>query len=86
VLAFANHPRVRQKIADPGGRVAQVIKQTEDPQERIRALYLGTLARLPDDGERAACQQFVSEAPSFEEGLRGVLWSLLNTKEFVLQH
>jgi hypothetical protein len=86
VLAFANHPRVRQKIADPGGRVAQLMKQTEDPQERIRALYLSTLARLPDDAELAACQQFVGEAASPEEGLRGVLWSLLNTKEFVLQH
>jgi hypothetical protein len=86
VLAFANHPRVRQKIADPSGRVAQVMKQTEVPQERIRELYLSTLARLPDDTEIAACQQFVSEAVSPEEGLRGVLWSLLNTKEFVLQH
>jgi hypothetical protein len=86
VLAFANHPRVRQKIADPAGRVAQVMKQTEDSQERIRELYLSTLARLPDDGELAACQEFVAAAASPEEGLRGVLWSLLNTKEFVLQH
>ncbi|HEX5102979.1 MAG TPA: DUF1553 domain-containing protein, partial [Pirellulaceae bacterium] len=86
VLAFANHPRVRQKIADPGGRVAQVVQQTEDPPERIRQLYLSTLARLPDDAELAACQQFISEAASPQEGLQGVLWSLLNTREFVLQH
>jgi hypothetical protein len=86
VLAFANHPRVRQKIGDPGGRVAQLPKQTADGAERIRELYLSTVARLPDDPELAACQQFVSESAAPEEGLRGVLWSLLNTKEFVLQH
>jgi hypothetical protein len=66
--------------------VAQVVKQSEDSQERIRELYLSTLARPPDNTEIATCQQFVSEAASPEEGLRGVLWSLLNTKEFVLQH
>ena len=86
VLAFANHPRVRQKIADPGGRVAQLQKQTADGPERIRELYLSTLARLPDEAELAACQQFVAEASSPDAGLQGVLWSLLNTKEFVLQH
>lgn len=86
VLAFANHPRVRQKIADPGGRVAEVSQTTSDPSERIRVLYLSTLSRQPDDAELAACRQYVSEAPAAEEGLRGVLWSLLNTKEFVLQH
>ena len=86
VLAFANHPRVRQKIADPAGRAAQVLQGSSDPAERIRELYLSTLARLPDDSELAACQQFVSEASSPETGLQGVLWSLLNTKEFVLQH
>jgi len=86
VLSFANHPRVRQKIADPAGRVAQLAKQTEDAPGRIRELYLAALGRLPDESELAACQQFVSEAASAEEGLRGVLWSLVNTKEFVLQH
>jgi hypothetical protein len=86
VLAFANHPRVRQKIADPAGRVAQVLQAQSDPAERIRELYLSTLARLPDEAELAACQGFVSEASSPETGLQGVLWSLLNTKEFVLQH
>ncbi|MCI0360497.1 MAG: DUF1553 domain-containing protein [Planctomycetaceae bacterium] len=86
VLSFANHPRVREKIADPGGRVAQLIKENQDAPERIRELYLATLGRVPDDAELAACQQYVGEAASPEEGLRGVLWSLLNTKEFVLQH
>jgi hypothetical protein len=86
VLSFANHPRIGQKIADPAGRVAQVIKQTDDPVKRVEELYLGTLSRLPEKGEMEACLAYITSAESPDKGLQGVLWSLLNTKEFVLQH
>jgi hypothetical protein len=32
------------------------------------------------------CLRHVSEAESPEKGLQSVVWSLLNTKEFLLQH
>jgi hypothetical protein len=63
-----------------------VIKEMQDPAERIKAIYLSTLSRPPDEQELVACQQFLAAAESPEKGLQGVLWSLLNTKEFVLQH
>lgn len=86
VLSFANHPRISQKIADPQGRVAKVIAEHEQTEDRIEALYLSTLSRLPEEHERQACEAFVAAAESSQLGLQGVLWSLLNTKEFVLQH
>jgi hypothetical protein len=86
ILSLANHPRVRQKIADPAGRVAAVVKETSDPAKRIEELYLSTLGRLPESNEVAACQEYVNEAETPEKGLQGVLWSLLNTREFLLQH
>jgi hypothetical protein len=86
VLSLANHPQVWRKIADPVGRVAEVIKQLEAPRERIEAIYLSTLARLPEESETQACLSYLDEAESPEIGLQGVLWSLLNTREFILQH
>ncbi len=86
VLSLANHPRIRQKIAEPGGRVAQVMQQSADADEGIRQLYLSTLSRLPDDSEAALCREHVAAAESPEKGLQAVLWSLLNTREFLLQH
>jgi hypothetical protein len=86
VLALANHPRIWQKIADPGGCVAEVCKQSNDPRQRVEELYLATLSRLPSEAELATCLEHAGQAESSEKGLQAVLWSLLNTREFVLQH
>ena len=86
VLSLANHPHVRQKIADPSGRIARLVKETTDPGQRIEELYLSTLSRLPDENEKQTCLSHVSAAESPEKGLQAVLWSVLNTREFILQH
>lgn len=85
-LYLTNHPAVQQKIASPKGRVAQVIKDIADESKRIDELYLWTLSRLPSDEERQTCVTHVKESPSPQRGLEDVLWSLLNTKEFLLNH
>jgi hypothetical protein len=86
VLTLANHPRMWEKIREPNGRVAKLAKATGDDGSKIDELYLATLSRLPSDAERDACVKFVKAAESPEKGLQGVLWSLLNTREFLLQH
>ncbi|HYT91993.1 MAG TPA: DUF1553 domain-containing protein [Gemmataceae bacterium] len=86
VLSLANHPRIRQKIADEKGRVARILKEHADNGRRIEEVFLATLCRLPSAAERAACLKYIGESPSPAEGLRGVMWSLLNTREFLLQH
>jgi len=86
VLALANHPRLWEKVRDPGGRVAKLVKAEPDAGKRIDELFLATLSRPPTQDERAACITFVADAETPEKGLHGVLWSLLNTREFLLQH
>jgi hypothetical protein len=85
VLTLANHPRVWEKIKDPTGRVAKILQMDND-NARIDDLFLGTVGRQPTESERAACQQFVVSAEKPEQGWQGVLWSLINTREFLLQH
>jgi hypothetical protein len=86
VLTLANHPRVWEKIKEPTGRVAQLAKSTKDDASKIDELFLATVSRMPTAGERDACVKFVKGADSPEKGLQGVLWSLVNTREFLLQH
>ena len=38
------------------------------------------------EGEIRVCLQYLEKAESPEKGLQGVMWSLLNTREFLLQH
>jgi hypothetical protein len=86
VLSLANHPRLRQKIADDKGRVARIVAEQAKDADRIEAVFLWTLCRPPTDEEKQACLRYLGESPSPTEGLRGVMWSLVNTREFLLQH
>ena len=86
VLSFANHPRVWAKIADEKGQVARIAKEIGDAKQRIEELYLLALGRLPNDAEQQACAKYLDGAASPLKGLQGIAWSLLNTREFVLQH
>jgi hypothetical protein len=86
VLTLANHPRVWEKLRDPAGRVAKLAKVGGDDGSKVDELFLATVSRLPTTDERAACLGYLKAADSPEKGLQGVLWGLLNTREFVVQH
>ncbi len=86
VLTLANHPRVWEKIREPAGRTAKLLKADGDTGSKIEELYLATLSRLPTEMERDACLKFIAGSESPENGLQNILWSLINTREFLLQH
>lgn len=86
VMSLANHPRVWQKITDAKGRVAQVAKAQTDDGARIEEVFLAALCRRPSESEKKACLKYVQTAESAEKGLQGVMWGLLDTREFLLQH
>ena len=86
VLTLANHPRMWEKIRDPNGRAAKLAKATTADESKVDELFLATVGRSPAESERDACLKYLKAAESAEKGLQGVLWSLVNTREFLLQH
>jgi hypothetical protein len=86
VLSFANHPRVWAKIADDKGRIARILQEFSDEDRRIEEIFLVSVGRLPRDSEMRACREHLRQSSSPARGFQGILWSLLNTREFVLQH
>jgi hypothetical protein len=57
-----------------------------DREGLVEELYLRTVSRLPTNDERAAALEQVGAAGITTEGMRQMLWVLLNTKEFILNH
>jgi hypothetical protein len=57
-----------------------------DAKGRIETLYLATLSREPRPEELKRMLQFIDQAGSPEEDLADVLWALLNSAEFKLNH
>ncbi len=86
VLSLANHPHVWAKIADDKGRAARIAREIGDDRQRVEEVYLAALGRLPRENELNACLKYLEKSESVVKGVQGILWGLLNTREFVLQH
>ena len=54
--------------------------------ELITAAYLRTVSRLPTEGELLRTKQHLASSDNVMKGLQDVLWALVNTKEFIINH
>lgn len=54
--------------------------------EIINEAYLRTLSRFPAPDEMQTTQSFILESADPVDGIRNVLWALLNTREFIVNH
>jgi hypothetical protein len=52
----------------------------------VDELYLATLSRPPTAAERKTVLGYLEEKADRKAGLEGLLWALLNTREFILVH
>ena len=54
------------------------------PEDLVRAAYLRTVGRPPDEREAAVARRCLTEAAEPAAGMRDLLWALVNTKEFIV--
>ena len=52
----------------------------------VEEAYLRTLSRLPNEAESKIALEAIEAAGDPVSGIRDVLWALLNTKEFIVNH
>ena len=78
--------QMRRLNAAAGDRSGPGTKKEIDVLAVVNAAYLRTLSRHPTDEELARCQTYIRESEDTLNGVRGVLWALLNTKEFIVNH
>lgn len=57
-----------------------------DQAQLIRQAYLRTLTRLPTEQETERCQKHFAEASTPVAAAKALLWALVNTKEFIVNH
>ncbi len=73
-----------RQVAPPGKPSAT--KQPIAPELLARQAYMRTLSRLPSDEETAKAVEYLSAAANPTSGVRDLLWALVNTKEFIVNH
>jgi hypothetical protein len=87
VLHLLNAPLVNDKISAPTGRAARLAASGMAPENIVAELYLATFGRLPREDEMSAARAaFDAEGATRRNAAEDVLWALLNSAEFVLNH
>jgi hypothetical protein len=66
--------------------IDRMLNEKRPIAEIIDELYLGALSRLPSTKERERTLTFVASQKDPRPALEDVLWTLLNSKEFLFNH
>jgi hypothetical protein len=86
VLHLSNSQEIEDKIAADNGRVAGLVAKKMPPESVIEELYLAALARKPTPEERKKVAEYMAKRPDLRRCLEDVLWTLLNSPEFLFNH
>ena len=85
-LNLVNGDTIASAVADPKGRVAELVKAETPPPKLVEEIYLSGVCRLPNEDERKAGVEHVTTAASMQEGAEDLMWALLNSPEFLFNH
>ena len=66
--------------------MARLLAGRRGDGEVMDELFLATLSRFPDDAERQAALARLGQGGDREAAFADVLWALINTREFILNH
>jgi hypothetical protein len=85
-LHLMNSPESVHKIRHRDGRAAKLAKSNMKSDKIIEQLYLTMLSRYPSTKETALMQLAFDESESRRSAIEDILWTLMNTREFVYNH
>jgi hypothetical protein len=86
VLLLANSDEIEDKIANDKGSVATLFKTELSIREQITELYLAAFSRLPSAPELSKIESYVQNQSDKRRAVEDILWTILNTKEFMFNH
>lgn len=86
-LHLMNSPEIAAKIRARQGTARKLADSKKTPAEIIDEIYLTAVGRLPREKEKALLlEAFAQEGADRQAAVEDVLWTLLNTKEFIFNH
>jgi hypothetical protein len=86
VLLLANSDEVEQKLQSGNGRIAKLIADKRSTYQTVEELYLAAFSRFPSPQEVFTTAGYIDRDPDPRRGVEDVMWSLLNSREFLFNH
>jgi hypothetical protein len=86
-LHLMNAPETMRKLRSRFGVVRRLVESNLSESEIVDELYLSTLSRFPVVEERELMVSvFADPAANRQTAVEDILWTLINTREFVFNH
>nr|WP_246385461.1 DUF1553 domain-containing protein [Armatimonas rosea] len=85
-LFLTNSPLVDRLLKPAPGNATAALAALPTPEARVRAAFQLAFARLPDPTELVQCKALLTTTPSAERGVQNLLWALLTSAEFQVNH
>lgn len=83
-LMMMNSRRFRAGTSAFGGtRLSKILQERSDNKDALADLYLLVLSREPSAHEVEICQDYITEVKSRPEAFEDIMWSLINSTEFI---
>ena len=83
-LFLMSDPALLRKLT--AGRLAKLLAEKRPDGDVVEELFLATLSRFPDGREKTAALAHVAGKKDRAKAFADVLWALVNTREFILNH
>lgn len=83
-LYLMNSPQLNSQIRGTGDtRLGRILRDNDDDRDALAELYLRVLAREPSDRELEINAGHIAEVGNRVEAFEDIMWSLLNSSEFL---
>jgi hypothetical protein len=83
-LFMMNSPTINRLASAEGDtRLSRLLTKFDDNEDAINELYLLVLAREPSTKEMKICLDYIAQVSNRKEAFEDLMWSLLNSSEFV---
>lgn len=88
VLLLSNSDEIENKLASGEGKIAKLFadKDKKPLKQVVEELYLGAVSRLPSSDELNTSLAYLEQQPDQRQAAEDLLWTLLNSKEFMFNH
>ncbi len=86
-LHMVTGPAYNDKISSESGRLSGLLKKDAPDEEILDEFYLAALTRFPTSEEKSQLMNFLARRPSRrQETLTGLVWAIINSREFAHNH
>ncbi len=86
-LHLLNSEQMQSKLAEDSGRAAMLAAdESRSDADKVTELYRMSLSRSPNEIELKTMLTYLGSKPNRREAFEDLIWSLLNSKEFLFNH